>query len=386
VYLRDILGLDEAAARTAGEPVRPKLRNTDEAFIVVTQVGNYRFGIVVDRVFDSEEIVVKPVAPILKDLKEFSGNTILGDGSVIMILDPNGITSATGEISVPESQEHEAVAARAKTFGDEAVELLLFRAGDSEPKAIPLSLVSRLEEFEAEKIENSNGRTVVQYRGRLMPLVPIGSSFQTRESGRQPVIVFAEGERTMGLLVDEIVDIVEENLAVELSSEQPGLIGSAIVAGKATGVLDAGYYLTRAFGDWFKRSAAGQNARGKRVLLVDDSPFFLNLIAPVLTTAGYKVTTANNAEDAIGHCDAGHDYDIIVSDIEMPGMNGFEFAAAVRQGSRWKGTPLVALSSRAGPEDIDRGLKAGFDRYVAKHDRDGLLAALTETATTAARV
>ncbi|MFN8759475.1 MAG: chemotaxis protein CheA, partial [Tagaea sp.] len=122
----------------------------DKSFIVVTQVGNYTFGIMVDRVFDTEEIVVKPVAPILRDVPMFSGNTILGDGSVIMILDPNGIAAGSGA-SAATMSENQAAQAAAEGSAREAerIALLVFRAGGNAPKAVPLSLIARLEETDA---------------------------------------------------------------------------------------------------------------------------------------------------------------------------------------------------------------------------------------------
>jgi two-component system chemotaxis sensor kinase CheA len=350
-----------------------------ETFIVVAQVGTYSFGIIVDRVFDTEEIVVKPVAPILRDIAMFSGNTILGDGSVIMILDPNGIAAASGDITVEESGIREQAVARASD-GGERTSLLLFRAGDEGPKAVPLPLGARLEEIELATIEQSNGKPVVQYRGKLMPLVTIDPSCQIGDKGRQPVLVFADREHTMGLVVDEILDIVEEELAVELVAERPGFMGSAVIAGKATDVIDAGYYLTLAFENWFgTHGELGADEDAKRILIVDDSPFFRNLLAPLLAVAGYRVTTVESADRALGLCEAGENFDVIVSDIEMPGMNGFQFAEAVRNSARWQNTPLVALSSHTSAKDLDRGRAVGFSDYVKKFDRDALLTTLSET-------
>ncbi|WP_448188401.1 hybrid sensor histidine kinase/response regulator [Azospirillum sp. sgz301742] len=356
-------------------------KTTDETFIVVTQVGTYTFGIMVDRVFDTEEIVVKPVAPILRHIEMFSGNTILGDGSVIMILDPNGIASASGEITMGEAANKEAASVQA-TRQEDKMALLLFRAGSQAPKAVPLSLVARLEDVDVAAVEMSNGLPVVQYRGKLMPLVPIDPGFMLGQEGRQPVLVFADGDRSMGLIVDEIVDIVEEKLVVQLTAERPGLMGSAIIAGKATEVIDAGFFLTQAYKDWFgssQGSEAFEEEKLQRVLLVDDSPFFRNLLTPLLSVAGYDVTAVENASEALALCEAGEDFDVIVSDIEMPGMSGFDFAEAVRGGSRWQAVPLVALSSHATPRDLDRGRQAGFTDYVAKFDRDALLYTLQQT-------
>ena len=374
VSLHGLLRLDDSRKATQAEN-----------FIVVTQVGNYTFGIMVDRVFDTEEIVVKPVAPILRDIGMFAGNTILGDGSVIMILDPNGIAAASGSAA-----SHDAAAASeqgAQTGqGEERVTMLVFRIGDSAPKAVPLALIARLEEVDAKTIEYGDGRPVVQYRGSLMPLITIDTGYQVKREGRQPVLVFADGTRSMGLLVDEIVDIVEDHLKIQLAADRKGYVGSAIIAGKSTDIIDTGHYLTQAFPDWFgamdRHGGNGQKTArdaGKKLLLVDDSPFFRNLLAPLLSTAGYEVTTAESADQALGLCDAGRDFDVIVSDIEMPGMDGFAFAEAVRNNSRWQETPLVALTSRTAPADIDRGRRVGFTDYIVKLDRDALLRTLSET-------
>src|SRR6266851_885899 len=354
-------------------------KDSAETLIVVAQVGTYSFGIIVDRVFDTEEIVVKPVAPILRDIAMFSGNTILGDGSVIMILDPNGIAAASGDITVEESTVREQAVARA-SHGGERTSLLLFRAGGDGPKAVPLALIARLEEVELDRVEQSNDKPVVQYRGKLMPLVTIDPSYTIAKTGRKPVLVFADREHTMGLVVDEILDIVEDELAVELVTERAGYIGSAVIAGKATDVIDAGYYLTLAFENWFgSHGELDGEDNAKRILIVDDSPFFRNLLAPLLSVAGYQVTTVESADRALGLCEAGEDFDVIVSDIEMPGMNGFQFAEAVRSSARWQNTPLVALSSHTSPKDLDRGREVGFSDYVAKFDRDALLTTLSET-------
>ncbi|AMW35391.1 hybrid sensor histidine kinase/response regulator [Haematospirillum jordaniae] len=349
----------------------------NETFIVVTQVGTYTFGIIVDRVFDTEEIVVKPVAPILRHISMFSGNTILGDGSVIMILDPNGIATATGEVTM-NSAGGEGASAYEGTRVDDMTSLLIFRAATAELKAVPLALVARLEEIELEKVEYSFGKPVVQYRGQLMPLVTVTDGIEFRKEGRQPILVFSDRDRSMGLMVDEIVDIVEDRLKVELKAETQGIIGTAIIGDRATDVIDTGYYLTRAFGDWFgkpqlpssqDRAAAG----GPSVLLVDDSPFFRNLLTPLLSVSGYDVTTVDSAEKAMAILNSGARFDAVVSDIEMPGMNGFEFAEALRKDERFATIPLIALSSRATERDLERGREVGFDDYVAKFDRDALI-------------
>lgn len=372
VSLRKILNLEDEG-KTA----------EDQCFIVVAQVGPSSFGIMVDRVFDTEEIVVKPVAPILRNITMFSGNTILGDGSVIMILDLNGIAQNAGEIKGGENAQKQIAAQAARDHRDGQQAMLLFTAGSDAPKAVPLALVARLEDIDMASVEFSDRLPVVQYRDKLMPLVTVDSDYAVKREGRQPVLVFADGARSMGILVDHILDIVEERLAVEIAAKRPGLLGSAIVAGKATEVIDAGYYLTQAFSDWFgiKQDEPYGEDKHNRVLLVDDSPFFRNLLTPLLHVAGYQVTTAENPKQALRLQEDGLDIDAIISDIEMPGMNGFDFASEIRRSGRWQGLPMIALSAHATARDLDHGRQAGFTDYVAKFDRDGLLQALQHSLT-----
>ncbi|MBU6475940.1 MAG: response regulator, partial [Alphaproteobacteria bacterium] len=246
------------------------------------------------------------------------------------------------------------------------------------PRAVPLSLVSRLEDFEVGKIEVSGLQRVIQYRGALMPLIPFSERMELKEKGSQPVLVFSDRDRSMGLMVDSIVDIVEERINVQITSENNfGMLGSAIIHGQAMDVIDVGHFLSVAHNDWFGAKADGQfqkKGRPLKILLVDDSPFFRNMLSPMLGIAGYDVVSAQSGDEAMGMCNAGEHFDLIISDIEMPGMNGYEFAEKVKSGScKWKDVPLVALSSHATAQDLDRGKAAGFNDYIAKFDREALL-------------
>src|SRR5216684_284635 len=348
----------------------------EDGFIVVIQVGSQTFGIVVDAVFHTEEIVVKPMSTRLRRIPMFSGNTILGDGSVIMIIDPNGIAQAIGTAA---AQIPEPPAGAERTESDaKTVSLLVFRAGSAELKAVPLSLVTRLEEVDCRNIELSGGRHLVQYRGQLMPLVRLKDEFRMRTEGTQPLLVFSDRGRSMGLAVDEIVDIVEDRLDIEVPGEAPGSLGCAVIRGQATEVVDVGYFLPLAFQDWFRRNDAQVSGGPKSLLLVDDSAFFRNMLGSVLEAAGYEVTAAGGAEEALAILKSGRQYDVVVSDIEMPGMSGYELAQAVRSEPRGANVTLIALSALASEAMVERGRRAGFDDFVAKFDRQGLIAALKQ--------
>jgi two-component system chemotaxis sensor kinase CheA len=353
----------------------------EEGFVAVMQVGGQAFGIILDRVFDTEEIVVKPVAPILRHVTMFSGNTILGDGSVIMILDPNGIARASGVgADAPAAAEGRARPSLVSLRSDATTSLLLFRAGDETPKAVPLGLVARLEDIPADRIEMSGGTPVVQYRGALMPLIPVSPGWiRPQAPARQAVLVFTENDRALGLMVDEILDVIDERLDIQPGSGRPGFIGSAVIAGRVTEVLDTAWWLAQAGQDWFRpaRPAAGRGAR-PRLLLVEDSAFFRHLVVPALTAAGYEVEAVDGPVAALRLREEGARFDAVISDIEMPEMDGIAFARALRSGGAWAEMPLIALSSRTEPADIARAREAGFTDYVAKYDRAALLQSLSD--------
>jgi two-component system, chemotaxis family, sensor kinase CheA len=366
MHLKKLLRIDDGSSS-----------DPENGFIVVTQVGSQTFGIVVDGVFHTEEIVVKPMSTKLRHIDMFSGNTILGDGAVIMIIDPNGIAKALGASSAASHEIADENANLHANSSEQLTSLLVFRAGSAQPKAVPLGLVTRLEEIATDKIELSNGRYMVQYRERLMPLVQMeGVNVQT--SGAQPILVFADEGRSMGLVVDEIIDIVEERLHIEVAGSGQGILGSAVIKGHATEVIDVGHFLPMAFADWFTRKEMRPSATSQSVLLVDDSAFFRNMLAPVLKAAGYRVRVAPNAQEGLIALRSGQSFSAVLTDIEMPDMNGFEFAETIRADQHLSSMPIIGLSSLVSPAAIERGRLAGFHDYVAKFDRPGLIAALKE--------
>ncbi len=350
----------------------------ENGFIVVTQVGSQTFGIVVDGVFHTEEIVVKPMSTKLRHIDMFSGNTILGDGAVIMIIDPNGIAKALGASGAASHEIADENAASHASSGEQLTSLLVFRAGSTQPKAVPLGLVTRLEEIAADKIELSNGRYMVQYREQLMPLVQMDGRQRPAPPARSRSWCSPTTAARWGSWSTRSSTSSRNGCTSRSPASGQGILGSAVIKGQATEVIDVGHFLPMAFADWFSRKEMRPSATSQSVLLVDDSAFFRNMLAPVLKAAGYRVRVAPNAQEGLTALRSGQNFDVVLTDIEMPDMNGFEFAETIRADAHLSSMPIIALSSLVSPAAIERGRLAGFHDYVAKFDRPGLIAALKE--------
>ena len=341
-----------------------------EAFVVVCKVGGSEFGLIVDVIHDTEEIVVKPVSRCLQHIPVYSGNTVLGDGSVIMILDPNGISKTT-EI------ELESSVALAKHLSEEqmsmnaAVNFLLFHTDDKTPKAVALELVSRLEEIAAADIEYSNGEPVVQYRGDLMCLTTV-DGHPMPETGMCEVIVFNYDGRTVGLVVRDIADIVPADPMVQLPASNDIYHGSIILKGHATDILDVGKLLSKVRRESPISLFEQEALKSLRVLLVEDSMFFRNLTVPFLSEVGFQVIAAPSGKDALTVLDR-QEFDVVVTDIEMPLMDGFELAMAIRSSAKLRHLPIYAFTSTAN-DSIERRIKeCGMNGFVLKTEREKLI-------------
>ena len=223
----------------------PTLRLGEErrtsGYVAVVAVGQRRFGVLVDRVIDTEEIVVKPLAQVLRKVNVFSGATILGDGSVVLILDPNELAGQMGEASV--RAESFTDAASLVEIAAEKSALLIFTAGDRSRKAVELSKVTRLERPASSAIETLNGRAILQYRGKLTPILPVVQGQSIGAKTVQPLLILSGALYSMGIAVDEIIDVVDDHLDITLVTDRPGVKGAAVVGGKATEILDVDHYL-----------------------------------------------------------------------------------------------------------------------------------------------
>ena len=350
----------------------------DDGFIVVTQIGERQFGILVDGVFHTEEIVVKPMSSKLRHIPLFSGNTILGDGAVVLIVDPNGVAGLVGGSGAGEAFHVEAAASAAPVV--DKTTMLVFRTGEDGLRAVPLSLVTRLEEVDASLFEHGSGRTLLHYRNRLIPVVPVAET-RLRQEGLQPLVIISEGEMTVALAVEAIVDIVDDVLDIEMAAVQDrGIVGSAMIRGRATDIIDLAHYLPIHERGWRHQSPApnaGDRSGGAQILLVEPSRFLRDMLTPVLKASGHRVIFAADFETARQQI-AAEPVSTVLIDIDSDIDGAFAFATALREATGGDRLRLIGMTTLVTPDLHMRAGHARLDEVVAKFDRRALLGELAD--------
>lgn len=396
LYLSNVLGLDESsceASKMVGEILRGEksLGEVQEAGctladvnLVVVSAGQFRYGLVVDQLHDSVEIVVKPLGRHFKDCQGYAGATIMGDGHVALILDVAGL-GRLGDLSLSIAREKQQVTKEAEAgSGQDKLSLFVFRNTPQEYCAVPLDLVARVELIDAAEIEEVGGRRVIKYRGGTLPVFSLDQATNVNMldiSGEVIVIVFLMAGHEIGLLAKPPVDAIEAQVAIDsFTLKQPGISGSAVIGDNTTLIVDIYELIQSVQPEWFavRGSIEIADDAGEvgvpHLLLVEDSDFFRNQVKKFIEDDGYAIDVAEDGAVAWNmlNADPGR-YDLVVTDIEMPNMDGFELSRRIRQDQRFSLVPIIALTSLAGDEDVARGKAAGIDDYQVKLDKERLL-------------
>ncbi len=348
--------------------------------VVVLSGGSFRYGLVVERLHGTVEIVVKPVGRHLKHLREYAGATILGDGCVALILDVAGLAVVAGLTP----QEGRAPAAQDAIPPQETHHLLLFRNSPEEACAVPLDAVARVVKIQPEAVEQVGGRRTMQHLERNLPLVMLADAAKVKEAqlDQNSIVVVIEAEgREFGLLASRPVDVIEAALEIDpYTLRQPGVAGSAILRGCTTLVLDAAELAGAAWPEW-NRDRPERHAPpvGAAVLVAEDSAFFREQVVKIMRSQGYRTLAAPDGQAAWEIIEQRSDeVALVVTDIEMPRLDGLQLTRKIRAGQRTAALPVVMLTALAGEDDMERGRAAGATAYCVKLDRDQLLAAVGE--------
>ncbi|ALL14114.1 chemotaxis protein CheA [Caulobacter henricii] len=227
-------------------------------FVMIMKVGSHRFGVMVEEVIDTEEIVVKPLASVLRGISVFSGATLLGDGSVVLIIEPNGLAQRAGEMPLAARRAIDAAATNDDDAKIERKTMLLVRVGSGALKAVELGQITRLEHVPVGELQHLGSRAALQYRGKLMPVLCVDEDQRLKTEGVQPMLVVAGMLYTMGLAVDRIVDVVETPVTIELSPTKTGIIGTALINGRATEIIDLDHFMIMALAEHARTGPASQ--------------------------------------------------------------------------------------------------------------------------------
>jgi two-component system chemotaxis sensor kinase CheA len=353
----------------------PRSGESDVMNIVIVQAEETAFGLVVDQVNDTQEIVVKALGKQLKSLSCYVGATIMGDGKIALILDVLGLAHLAK--MMPQPVERAQLEARRAEAVADAHEMLLFCAGRFPRLVVPLSLVARLENFPSSRIEHASGAPVLRYRDAILPLVSLGglldpgSPDRCMEGESLQVIVFSEGSSYVGMVVDEILDIVTETVTIRRPSASFGMLGSGVVGGKVTDFVDLGALLA-ATGGQFESLQAGPE-KSRRLLLIEPSKMARGTLRSYLEMNGHQVLEAAScaaALEILGRAlQARTPVDLVVTSVGSPGPSDGLLEALCGHAAL-ETVPVIGLAGASGDQPGDG---ARFDDWIARADREGLL-------------
>lgn len=357
--------------------------------VAVVSSGVIKYGLIVDQLLDSEEIVVKPLGRHLKHCKGYAGATIMGDGRVALILDVGNLAIMAGLASVEGTDRalQAAIENAARGGLGDKQSLLLFRGAEDEHFAVPLGQVERIEKIRTTDIQTIGDRRVIKYRGGSLPLFSVDEVAQVKpiaDNAERLVLVFTLAGREIGLLAAGPVDAVQVSVEVDTEAlRQPGILGSAIVKDTTTLWVDMYELVQTLKPHWLVPREAERSTRGRTttVLYAEDSKFFRDQVERFIEEAGYTVIAKPDGAEAWQFLhEHPDDIDLVVTDIEMPNLNGFEFAEKINLDSRFKNLPVIALTTLAEDADIARAKTVGIDDYQIKMDREKLITSLARLA------
>lgn len=370
VRLSDVLGI-QADQQSIDEVTR----------VLVLKIGARSFGLSVDSVLGSEEILVKPLPLYLKECICYSGVTIMGDGKTAMILDVEGIIKVRSLKFSEENTSENEPNQTDRMDTSEMQNVILFKCSGSETYALDMSMIARIIEIKREDIEMIGEYSYIQYNGKSLRVIR-PEQYIMGNAGQEPkdrlyVIIPKLVRHPIGIITEKILDNI--NVSLKLSTndvEADCLVGTAI-HNKRTLLFINLYQLFDKADPFNYPPQTGKLQQKMNVLLVEDTPFFQRMTTSYLEEAGYVVETAKDGKEALEKLDA-RQFDIVVSDIQMPVMDGYEMIGRIKESTRFANLPVIALTSMSGEYNRETGLKKGFDYYEFKLDRDSLLQTMTK--------
>lgn len=357
--------------------------------IVVVSTGSVKYGLVVDKLQDSEEIVIKPLDRHLQQCRGYAGATIMGDGRIALILDVTNLarmaqlTSLEGSDRADEIRRENEDAIQAQL---DKQSLLVFKNSETEHFGVPLNQVERIEKIKRANIEVLGGKRIMKYRGGTLNLICIDDVASVKPIADVDdllVIVFNVSRKAVGLLATGPIDALQ--VASEIDGQtlsQPGIMGSLIINDETTMLINVFDLVSQIFPEWAEDATKKDLAKEEEdapptILIAEDSKFFRNQVSGYMTEVGYNVVESEDGVEAFEKLEQyGDEISLLVTDIEMPNMNGFELTQKVRADKRFSKLPIIALTTLASAEDVAHGKAVGVDEYHIKLDKERLMASV----------
>jgi two-component system, chemotaxis family, sensor kinase CheA len=378
---------EEAGAKGPRKITDRRYNASSALNIVVVSNGSMKYGLIVDKLQDSEEIVIKPLGKHLQSCKGYAGATIMGDGRIALILDVTNLAIMAGLTSIDGSDRASEVAMAAEELvkaQKDKQALLTFRSSEQEQFAVPLNQVERIEKIKRSDIEELGGKRVMQYRGGSLSLIAVDDVAMVQpiaDNDNLLVIVFRIANQLVGLLAIGPIDAIEISVSIDdITLKQTGVMGSTIIDGQTTMLIDIFEIVGTLLPEWFEDQEIYEvedEGIVPTILIAEDSNFFRNQVKNYMTESGYDVIEGEDGAIAWEllkeHAD---DITIVVTDIEMPNMDGFQLTETIRKDARFSKIPIIALTTLAGEEDIAKGKAVGVDEYHIKLDKEKLMASV----------
>ncbi len=390
VRLNEILAskepLDDGARANIAENYNSKSKHNsgarlDVMNIAVVKVGSRRFGLIVDEILGAEEIVVKPMHPSLSEIKCYLGATVLGDGSVSLILDIDAIgRHGLGHIHKPteKNEEPEQLIARS----DDAQRVLLFRGGEKEQFALSLALIKRVDWVDKDKIQYVGDRKFLDIDGVPTRIISLDQALDVSPCEMKEdmfLILPKHIKRPFGILASEFSEIESTVTNFHNTSYSDGILGTSLINGQLTVFPDIYRVIEKIEPEWFDVDGKREKhvPSNVRILLAEDTPFFRQLVKKYLESDHYEVTITTNGREALDTLKQDN-FDLVLSDLEMPVMNGWQFIESYKSIPEKRHIPAIALTSLDSDHDRESALKCGFSDYIVKIERERFLTKVAE--------
>ena len=353
-----------------------------ERLFLVLHSGVNHFGLIIDSIDHTEEIVVKPLAQILSKHTFYAGSSILGDSDVAMVLSANGICQSHKlhihdlEASV---QSPHTVAEMQIIDMQEKQDLLVFRYDEQEQLAIPLSLVFKVEQIEVSQIQNVSDNHFINLEGKNVMLLYLDKFLQIKPLPKGLSTLYIITPKINGFEVGIVASSIEESVHMRLNLDSPpinqkAILGITTIRERITFLVDLFSLAEQVSPDRFRRSDLEGRPEKDRLLVVEDTPFFRDLEKNYFESVGFRVTLANNGQEALELLKQRPNYfNLVVSDIVMPIMDGYELVKNIKSNVKLEHVPVIALTSFTEEENQEKAIAAGFDGYAMKTNKENIL-------------